>query len=120
MGIANRYATQIVAGKIILPMLAIVYWKRPIQPREKHAVNLALLVGFLIGEVTFGVLADRYGRKGTYGIVLMIIMGATVGLALSSRGIEDSVDILPWLVIWRLIIGFGTGGDIPLSAAITA
>jgi MFS family permease len=55
-----------------------------------------------------------------YGIVLIIIMSATVGLALSSKGAENSVNILPWLIVWKLLMGFGMGGDIPLSAAITA
>jgi PHS family inorganic phosphate transporter-like MFS transporter len=101
-------------------MLAIVYWNGEIRQREKNAINLALLVGMLVGQITFGVLADRYGRKGTYGIVLIIIIIATVGLALSSRGAENSINILPWLIIWRLLMGFGMGGDFPLSIAITA
>jgi MFS family permease len=101
-------------------MLAIVYWNGQIPRRERNAINLALLVGMLIGQITFGALGDRYGRRGMYGIVLIIIMGATVGLALSSKGAEDSVNILPWLIVWKLLMGFGMGGDIPLSAAITA
>ncbi|KAI9764636.1 MAG: hypothetical protein M1840_008133 [Geoglossum simile] len=111
---------DIVAGNVALPMLAIVYWGGEIPPHEKRGINLAPLIGALVGPITFGVLADRYGRKGVYGIVLIVMMAATLGLALSSRGVGGSVNILPWLVVWRLILGFGIGGDFPLSAAITA
>src|SRR5438046_1639961 len=101
-------------------MLAIVYWEGSIPPSQEKSINLAPLIGTLIGQITFGVLADRYGRQGVYGIVLIIMMIATVGLALSSEGTLGSIDILPFLIVWRFLLGFGIGGDFPLSAAITA
>ena len=111
---------KIVAGYIVLPMLGIIYWHGDMPKHEEMAINLALLVGALLGQVIFGILADRYGRKRLYGIALIIIMVATVFLALSARGEDDSIHIFPALVVWRFLLGVGIGGDFPLSAVITA
>ncbi|KAI8865361.1 putative sugar transporter, partial [Ramicandelaber brevisporus] len=41
-------------------------------------------IGTLIGQLLFGFLADRLGRKRMYGVELMIIVIGTIGCALSS------------------------------------
>jgi PHS family inorganic phosphate transporter-like MFS transporter len=48
---------------MVLPMLEIVYWQNKLPAPQETAINLATLVGTIIGQLGFGVLADRYGRK---------------------------------------------------------
>ncbi len=76
-------------------------------------------VGTLIGQLFFGYLADRYGRKKMYGIELMIILIGTIGSALSSN-LQSGFSVFAVLGLWRIFMGIGIGGDYPLSAIITA
>jgi PHS family inorganic phosphate transporter-like MFS transporter len=76
-------------------------------------------VGTLIGQLFFGYLADRYGRKRMYGIELMIIMVGTIGSAFSAN-MAKGLSVYAVLGIWRFFMGVGIGGDYPLSAIITS
>ena len=80
----------------------------------------ALLAGSIVGQLAFGVLGDWLGRKRMYGRLLVIIMVATVLLALSAKGAEASMSISALLFVWRFCMGIGIGGDYPLSASITS
>jgi MFS transporter, PHS family, inorganic phosphate transporter len=53
-----------------------------------------------------------------YGIELMVIIGATLALALSGPG--PAVTIVGVTVFWRVVLGTGIGGDYPLSSIITS
>lgn len=76
-------------------------------------------VGTLFGQIAFGIAADRLGRKKMYGLELMIIVVATCASALSATTVSG-LSVFTVLGIWRLILGFGIGGDYPLSAIITS
>lgn len=105
---------------MVLPMLSIVFWGGKMPLSVSMAFNTTTLLGMTIGQISFGVLADRYGRKKMYGLELLIVIFATLGVALASKGAANSVHIIGWLVFWRLLMGFGIGGDYPLSGVITA
>jgi PHS family inorganic phosphate transporter-like MFS transporter len=53
-----------------------------------------------------------------YGIELMIIIGATLALTLSAPG--PALSIVGVMILWRVILGVGIGGDYPLSSIITS
>ena len=53
-----------------------------------------------------------------YGIELMIIIFATLALALSGQG--PGLNIIGVMIFWRVILGTGVGGDYPLSSIITS
>ena len=53
-----------------------------------------------------------------YGIELMIIIGATIALSLSASG--PGLSVVGVMVLWRVILGIGIGGDYPLSSIITS
>ncbi len=76
-------------------------------------------IGTLIGQILFGILADRVGRKRMYGVELMIMITATCASALSGN-LVSGFSIFTVLGIWRIILGLGIGGDYPLSAIITS
>ena len=62
------------------------------------------------GAFTFGHLADRYGRKSIYGIEAgLMVLGALLSAAAQN---------ITMLLIARAILGFGIGGDYPLSAVL--
>ncbi len=105
---------QIFAVNMIVPMISIVYWNGEISPSAELSINMATLVGTFIGQVVIGVLGDRLGRKKMYGALLIMIIVGTVGLSIVSKGVANSVNILGWIVSWRILMGIGIGGDYPL------
>lgn len=73
-------------------------------------LNGAALASAAFGAVFFGFFSDRYGRKKLYGYeVLVLFFGA-----IFSAGAQGFV----WLLIARLVVGFGIGGDYPSSAVV--
>ena len=79
-------------------------------------VTTMALVGALVGTIFFGCLADMFGRKKMCIIttVLMIVgaLGSSLSYPIGDMGIYYT------LGIWRFILGFGIGGEYPLSALL--
>lgn len=101
-------------------MIAYVYWQNDVSSFRLTCINIATLTGTLVGQVLFGFLADKKGRKQMYGMELVLLIGATLGVVMSSTGHDGSMSIYAWLIWWRIIVGIGVGADYPLSAVITA
>jgi len=104
-------------------MLGLVYWQGPhsngtMPNSSQTAVKIASPVGAVLGQIVFGHLADRLGRKKMYGIELLIIIVATITHSLAASAL--SFNIVSVVVFWRIIMGVGIGGDYPLSAVIMA
>ncbi|KAL5989234.1 Low affinity inorganic phosphate transporter 4 [Asimina triloba] len=74
------------------------------------------LVGTLSGQLVFGWLGDKLGRKKVYGItlILMVICAICSGLSFGS----SPHSVMGTLCFFRFWLGFGIGGDYPLSATI--
>ncbi|KAI1119512.1 major facilitator superfamily domain-containing protein [Nemania sp. NC0429] len=103
-------------------MLGIVYYQGSsggkLPTNSDNAIKLATSAGTVIGQLGFGYLADRLGRKKMYGLELIVIIFATIGQALSSG--SPSVNIVGLIIFWRVLLGVGIGGDYPLSSIITS
>ena len=78
------------------------------------SINMASLVGTLIGQVVVGILGDRFGRKKIYGALLLTMIAGTIPIAILGRGTDNDVNFLAWMVSWRILMGLGMGGDYPL------
>ncbi|KAF9310512.1 acid phosphatase pho5, partial [Podila horticola] len=112
-------AYDLFAINLVTPMLGIIYFNGGALPSDLDlGIKVAASVGTFMGQIGFGYLADRLGRKRMYGIELMIIIVATLGQALSGNGYTLSLPAA--LIVWRVIVGVGIGGDYPLSAVITS
>lgn len=86
----------------------------------RGAVNAAANIGNVVGQVSFGILGDAFGRKFVYGKELIIAMiGIIMTISLPNHRF-DSVGKAWWLFGFRLLMGIGIGGDYPMSAAIVA
>ncbi|PLB54694.1 inorganic phosphate transporter [Aspergillus steynii IBT 23096] len=108
------------ASNMALPMIAYVYWREETSSMRNTYINIATLAGTLLGQVMFGYLADRNGRKKMYGVELVLMIVSTLGVVMSSSGEHQSMDVFSWLIWWRIIVGIGVGADYPLSAVITS
>ncbi|KAI9358305.1 major facilitator superfamily domain-containing protein [Zopfochytrium polystomum] len=75
--------------------------------------------GNFIGQLLFGYLGDKLGRKRMYGIELMIMIFCTVCTAMAAPAARG-LSIIAALSVWRFFLGIGIGGDYPMSAIITS
>eukprot|EP00897_Mesotaenium_endlicherianum_P002717 jgi/Mesen1/2473/ME000158S01668 len=80
------------------------------------AVNGVALCGTLAGQLFFGWLGDKLGRKKVYGVTLLIMIVCSVCSGLSFGHTANGV--MTTLCFFRFWLGFGIGGDYPLSATI--
>jgi PHS family inorganic phosphate transporter-like MFS transporter len=80
------------------------------------AVSSVALVGTLTGQLFFGWLGDKLGRKACYGIVLSIMIFGAFAQSMSYGTTPNAV--VGTLCFWRFLLGVGVGGDYPLSACI--
>ncbi len=71
-------------------------------------VTGAAILGAFVGAFAFGRIADVIGRKKVYVTVAVIMIFGAIGSALAPT--------LIWLVVFRLVLGLGIGGDYPVSA----
>ncbi|KAI9096720.1 hypothetical protein K1719_025899 [Acacia pycnantha] len=104
-------------------LLGRLYYPAPLSGKPgvlPHSVNNAVtgvaLIGTLAGQLFFGYLGDKLGRKKVYGItlVLMFICAICSGLSLGT----SPKAVMTTLCFFRFWLGFGIGGDYPLSATI--
>ncbi|KAL9265533.1 Inorganic phosphate transporter 1-4-like protein [Drosera capensis] len=80
------------------------------------AVTGVALCGTLAGQLFFGWLGDTLGRKKVYGITLILMVVSSIASGLSFG--HEAKAVLATLCFFRFWLGFGVGGDYPLSATI--
>ncbi|KAI0775040.1 major facilitator superfamily domain-containing protein [Trametes elegans] len=83
-------------------------------------ITIATPAGVILGQLLFGWLGDKIGRKRSYGTELIIIMLSTILQALSGQGTAGSLSTVGVLVFWRFTMGVGIGGDYPISAVLSS
>ncbi|KAM6499657.1 phosphate permease [Amanita muscaria] len=83
-------------------------------------LKAATLGGAIFGQLVFGWAADFMGRKKMYGIELVIMVVSTFAQALAGESKTGSVSIVSALIVWRVLMGIGIGGDYPLSSIIVS
>jgi MFS transporter, PHS family, inorganic phosphate transporter len=77
---------------------------------ELSLLNSTMLAAAFLGAFVFGRFADVLGRKRVYWIVAAIMVAGAIGSALSPS---------LWVLIgFRFLLGFGVGGDYPVSAVL--
>jgi MFS transporter, PHS family, inorganic phosphate transporter len=73
-------------------------------------LNSTMLAAAFLGALVFGRFADMAGRKRVYWMVAAIMVVGALGSALSPSY---------WVLIaFRFLLGFGVGGDYPVSAVL--
>lgn len=95
-------------------ILAAIY---PQSTAQTAALGTAAIVGAVIGQLFFGGLADVIGRRTIFIITLTLGIVASLGSATCVD--SPSFSIYTQLCLWRGLLGFGIGGEYPLSATVT-
>jgi MFS transporter, PHS family, inorganic phosphate transporter len=73
----------------ITTMIGLAFYDSHVIPSQADtAIKLSTTAGAVIGQVLFGWLADKFGRKRMYGIELIIILIGTFGRLFPARDLE--------------------------------
>jgi MFS family permease len=83
-----------------------------VSPLAEGLVTSTALLAAAVGAVLFGRVADMLGRKRIYGYEVLVLAAGAVASAFSPN--------IWWLIVFRIILGVGIGGDYPVSSTIMA
>ncbi|KAH7690382.1 Phosphate permease protein [Dioscorea alata] len=108
---------------LVTKLLGRIYYFDPtsedpgtLPPNVAAAVNGVAFCGTLSGQLFFGWLGDKMGRKKVYGMTLMLMVICSFASGLSFG--HTAKGTIATLCFFRFWLGFGIGGDYPLSATI--
>ncbi len=94
----------------VVTALLVPLWH--LSTTQLALLNGASLAAAAGGAICFGKLADKFGRKKMYGMEVLILFIGALLCALSPSFI--------FLLLARIIVGFGIGGDYPTSAVVAS
>ncbi|MFS7959923.1 putative major facilitator, sugar transporter, major facilitator superfamily [Helianthus anomalus] len=114
---------------LIMRMIGRIYYPKvdkTVDPKKWFEVPTVIastmfcvaLMGAVIGQLVFGRLGDRVGRRCVYGVSLIMMVMGSIGCGLSLSSLTSMVFVS--LGFFRFLLGMGIGGDYPLSATIMA
>ncbi|KAJ4878261.1 putative inorganic phosphate transporter 1-6 [Raphanus sativus] len=108
---------------LVTKLLGRIYYHNPgssspgsLPDGISAAVSGVAFAGTFIGQIFFGCLGDKLGRKRVYGLTLVIMTLCSICSGLSFG--SDPKTVMFTLCFFRFWLGFGIGGDYPLSATI--
>lgn len=80
-----------------------------LSPAQVGAILSAGYVGQLIGAVTFGWIAEKFGRMNTLLITIVLFVSMDVACLFAWSGTS--------ILLFRFLQGIGTGGEVPVASA---
>ena len=81
-----------------------------LTPAQAGWIGSIGLIGMALGAVLAGTVADRIGRKKVFTITVLLYSIST-GLCALSWSYES-------LLVFRFLVGFGLGGELPVAATL--
>ncbi|XVF78475.1 hypothetical protein PTKIN_Ptkin14bG0136500 [Pterospermum kingtungense] len=101
----------------IVKLIGRIYYKHMTTPTVVVSALVAIaLLGTVVGQLVFGRLGDRIGRRRVYGLSLGMMVISSIACGFSICRMRNCV--LVSLGFFRFLLGVGIGGDYPLSATI--
>ncbi len=91
----------------VLPILAKEWG---LTPEQVGWIGSIGLIGMALGAVLAGTIADKFGRKNVFAATVILYSVAT-GLCAVAWSYES-------LLVFRFLVGFGLGGELPVAATL--
>jgi PHS family inorganic phosphate transporter-like MFS transporter len=112
----------------VYPLAADKAENKALETNAAAAITTAALVGAVFGQLVFGTFADYLGRRVIFIVTISVVIISALGsaTAFAKAGAGGGADyaanagVYYQLVFWRLLLGFGVGGEYPLSATISS
>ncbi|ORA32441.1 MFS transporter [Mycobacterium branderi] len=102
----DAYAVNIYG--LVLPLIAVSF---AVDLTTLGFIGSIFLVGYMVGTIGFGIAADRWGRKDTLGVSILLY-GATTSLG----GLTANI---PLFAALRFLTGVGGAGELAVGAPYT-
>jgi PHS family inorganic phosphate transporter-like MFS transporter len=110
---------------IVLAVLDAVQGVRPdgvesvmLTPVLKGLVSSSVSLGAVLGMIFFGLLADKIGRRiGGMITAFLIVVGS---IASACCFPSAAMPLVYQLIVCRFVLGFGIGGEYPISATMAS
>ncbi|KAI9320478.1 major facilitator superfamily domain-containing protein [Dichotomocladium elegans] len=110
--LSDGYQSGIISSVNLL--LSTIYGAEIFNSTMVSRLSYALFVGAVVGQIGFGLVIDRVGRK--IGLILTTAL-VIIGAALSAASSGTSPTGLLWMmIVSRGILGVGVGGEYPCSS----
>lgn len=81
-------------------------------PGQIGIASATLTFGIAVGALLGGALGDRFGRRPVFSATMLLIAAGATILAFSAA--------FPALLLGAVLLGLGTGGDLPVSLSMIA
>ncbi|KAJ1942056.1 hypothetical protein FBU59_003313 [Linderina macrospora] len=114
------------AINIVAMIMGFVYYhdatgsaKNTVPQKWDTLIKIAVQIGCLLGQLVLGRLGDKIGRTTVYAASLMIAIFTTIASAFSNNMVKG-MNVFCVMFIWRVLLGFGIGGDYPITATIVS
>ena len=91
----------------VLPILAKGWG---LTPEQVGWIGSVGLIGMALGAVLAGTIADKFGRKNVFAATV-ILYSVSTGLCALAWSYES-------LLVFRFLVGFGLGGELPVAATL--
>ena len=91
----------------VLPVLAKEWG---LSPEQVGWIGSVGLIGMALGAVLAGTIADKFGRKNVFAATV-ILYSVSTGLCAIAWSYES-------LLVFRFLVGFGLGGELPVAATL--
>jgi MFS transporter, PHS family, inorganic phosphate transporter len=91
-------------------VVALIKTQWSLSTNQVSWLNSATLLASAVGAIVFGRVADMLGRKKIYGYEVLILAAGAIASAFAPNYV--------FLLVCRIILGIGIGGDYPVSATI--
>jgi PHS family inorganic phosphate transporter-like MFS transporter len=117
-GFRNGLANLAVQYNYTSIAVAVLLWDKiysSVPSWSSSVLSSFVFLGSIVGMLTFGYLGDVLGRPTAMKLTLALMILGALGSAVLSWGGVYTCTLL--VAIWRFLLGIGTGGVYPLSAA---
>ena len=81
----------------------------------KNVVSAIVFAGTVVGQLFFGVLADRWSRTNSL-LISTVILFVFTALAAGSYFHGSAIGMFNILAAWRFFVGIGIGGEYPAGS----
>lgn len=83
-----------------------------LTPTEMGWIGSINSIGMAVGALTFGLMADRFGRKSVFMWTLVIFSVAS--------GLSAATTTLAAFMVLRFFVGMGLGGELPVASTLVS
>ncbi|MEQ1580782.1 MAG: multidrug effflux MFS transporter [Steroidobacteraceae bacterium] len=95
---------------LYLPAFPAIQQTYAAETGQVQLTLVAFFVALAFGQLIYGPLADRFGRRGPLAFGFTVFLAASIGAALSTS--------ISALIVWRFLQGIGACGGMVISRSI--